>query len=264
MELRLADWEVAVESWNYEQAVERTIPKVLKWTDASMDLFRELYLAREALTRNGGDRKREGQYQKTWSDFCNDIGYTRQTVNAKLKNFVPAELSDSGKDCFKIEHTLSKEDRDAISAAKVSQFKLTGQRPEGWTDDDEAYLRRISAEEIAASTAREIAVNILKYKKQHKPSRDYFAEMLSRDHVKELSRFKIEDRKLRTAQQSAADSLAGFLYSIDDLNERARAAANLVIRLKDIINDSIEEAVMQSADDNYQDDIEDAEFEVEY
>ena len=92
----------------------------------------------------------------------------------------------------------------------------------------------------------------------------YFAEMLSRDHVKELSRFKIEDRKLRTAQQTAADSLAGFLYSIDDLNERAKAAANLVIRLKDIINDSIEEAVMQSADDNYQDDIEDAEFEVEY
>ena len=262
MELRLADWEVAVESWNYEQAVERAIPKVINWKNATMEVIRELYLARVALSRNGGDRKRDGQYQKTWSDFCNDIGYTRQAINAKLKNFIPAELSETGKDMFKIEHTLSKEDRDAMSAAKVAQFKLTGQRPDNWTDEDEAYLRRISAEESAASTAREIAVNILKYKKRHKPSRDYFAEMLSRDQAKELSRFKIEDRKLRTAQQTAADSLAGFLYSIDDLNERAKAAANLVIRLKDIINDSIEEAVMQQAED-YDDDIEDADFEVQ-
>lgn len=262
MELRIADWELAVESWNYEQAVERTIPKVINWKNATMELIRELYLARDALSRKGGDRKRDGQYQKTWTDFCNDIGYTRQAINAKLKNFVPAELSETGKDCFKIEATLSKEDRDAISAGKVSQFRLTGQRPDNWTDEDEAYLRRLSAEESAASTARELAVNILKYKKQHKPSRDYFTEMLSRDHVKELSRFKIEDRKLRTAQQNAADSLAGFLYSIDDLNERAKAAANLVIRLKDIINDSIEEAVMQQAED-FDDDIEDADFEVQ-
>lgn len=262
MELRIADWELAVQTWDFDEAVQRTIPKVSRWVDASIDLYRELYLAREALSRKGGDRIREGQYQKTWTDFCNDIGYTRQAINAKLKNFVPAELSETGKDCFKIEATLSKEDRDAISAGKVSQFRLTGQRPEGWTDDDEAYLRRLSAEESAASTARELAVNILKYKKQHKPSRDYFTEMLSRDHVKELSRFKIEDRKLRTAQQNAADSLAGFLYSIDDLNERAKAAANLVIRLKDIINDSIEEAVMQQAED-FDDDIEDADFEVQ-
>lgn len=262
MELRIADWELAVQTWDFDEAVQRTIPKVSRWVDASIDLYRELYLAREALSRKGGDRIREGQYQKTWTDFCNDIGYTRQAINAKLKNFVPAELSETGKDCFKIEATLSKEDRDAISAGKVSQFRLTGQRPDNWTDDDEAYLRRLSAEESAASTARELAVNILKYKKQHKPSRDYFTEMLSRDHVKELSRFKIEDRKLRTAQQNAADSLAGFLYSIDDLNERAKAAANLVIRLKDIINDSIEEAVMQQAED-FDDDIEDADFEVQ-
>lgn len=262
MELRLADWEVAVESWDFDEAVQRTIPKVSRWVDASIDLYRELYLAREALSRKGGDRMREGQYQRTWSDYCNAIGYTRQTVNAKLKNFVPAELSETGKDCFKIEAALSKEDRETISAGKVSQFRLTGQRPDNWTDEDEAYLRRLSAEESAASTARELVVNILKYKKQHKPSRDYFTEMLSRDHVKELSRFKIEDRKLRTAQQNAADSLAGFLYSIDDLNERAKAAANLVIRLKDIINDSIEEAVMQQAED-YDDDIEDADFEVQ-
>lgn len=262
MELRIADWELAVQTWDFDEAVQRTIPKVSRWVDASIDLYRELYLAREALSRKGGDRIREGQYQRTWTDFCNDIGYTRRTVNAKLKNFVPAELSETGKDCFKIEAALSKEDRETISAGKVSQFRLTGQRPDNWTDEDEAYLRRLSAEESAASTARELAVNILKYKKQHKPSRDYFTEMLSRDHVKELSRFKIEDRKLRTAQQNAADSLAGFLYSIDDLNERAKAAANLVIRLKDIINDSIEEAVMQQAED-FDDDIEDADFEVQ-
>ncbi len=67
--------------------------------------------------------------------------------------------------------------------------------------------------------------------------------MLSRDQVKGIDKFKIADRRLRSAQQVAGDSIAQFLYSIDDLNERAKAAANLVVRLRDIINDSIEEAV---------------------
>lgn len=241
-ELRIADFEIALEQWDYQAAVERTRPKVTSWQTATLELYRELFLAREALSRKGANW--EGR--KTWTDFCADIGYTRQAVNAKLKYFVPAELSDTGTDCFLPAVTESKIDREAKSLAKIAQFKATGIRPDGWTEEDEVMLKRTEAEAHAIQSAHRMTENILRYKRQFRPSRDYFTEMLSREHVKELNKFKIADKSLRNAQQVAGDSIAQFLYSIDDLNERAKAAANLVVRLKDIINDSIEEAVVNS------------------
>lgn len=250
-ELRLADWEVAVASWDYDSAVERTRPLVLHWTRACIGLYRELYLAREALSRKGSGyhRNEDGEPVKTWTDFCEEIGYTRRAVNARLKNFVPAELSSTGEDMFLIEDKPSKLDREAKSLVKIQQFRSTGIRPEDWTDEDEALLRRLDAEARAAETAHQAVVNLLKYKRQFRPSRDYFTEMLTREGIRELSRFKIEDRRIRNAQQVAGDSVAQFLYAIDDLNDRAKAAANLVVKLKDIINDSIEEAVHNATGD---------------
>lgn len=251
-ELRLADWEVAVASWDYDSAVERTRPLVLHWTRACIELYRELYLAREALSRKGSGyyRNEDGEPVKTWTDFCEEIGYTRRAVNARLKNFVPAELSSTGEDMFLIEDKPSKLDREAKSLVKIQQFRSTGIRPEDWTDEDEALLRRLDAEARAAETAHQAVVNLLKYKRQFRPSRDYFTEMLTREGIRELSRFKIEDRRIRNAQQVAGDSVAQFLYAIDDLNDRAKAAANLVVKLKDIINDSIEEAVHNATGDD--------------
>lgn len=240
-DLRIADLEVVLSQWNYDEAVERTRPKVTAWKQATMELFRELYIAREALSRRGGLREPGAP---TWTDFCADIGYTRQAINAKLKYFVPAELSESGKDSF-LPPALqpSRADREAASLARIAQFRSMGVRPPEWTDDDEALLRRLDAEDKAVQTAHQMTRNILSYKRQFRPTRDYFTEMLSRDQVKAVSKFKIADRRLRNAQQVAGDSIAQFLYSIEDLNERAKAAANLVVRLRDIINDSIEEAV---------------------
>ena len=137
----------------------------------------------------------------------------------------------------------SKADREAASLARIAQFRSTGIRPPQWNDDDEALLRRLDAEDKAVQTAHQMTRNILSYKRQYRPTRDYFTEMLSHEQVKVISKFKIQDRRLRSAQQVAGDSIAQFLYSIDDLNDRAKAAANLVVRLRDIINDSIEETV---------------------
>ena len=256
-ELKIADLEIAINTWNYADAVERTKPLVLKWTNATLALYRELYLAREALSRKGTNYQRiEGIPVKTWSDFCNDIGYSRRTVNAKLQNFVPAELSETGEDTFLIEEKLSKTDRDAKSLAKIAQFRATGLRPQDWTNEDEAMLRLQEAEHKAVEASHIMARSIMDYKKQYNPSRDYFTEMLAKDQVKQITKFKINDKKIRTAQQLAGDTIAQFLFSIEDLNERAKAAANLVIRLKDIINDSLEEAVASESS------AQDADFEV--
>lgn len=253
-EIRMADWEVQVASWDFDEAVKRARPLVFNWTAASVALFRELYLAREALSRAGGKWQRvEGEDVKTWSDFCAEIGYTRQAVNARLKNFVPAELSETGKDTFLIEEKPSKADREARSLVRIESFRRTGVYPDDWTEEDEELLRRIDAEEKAAACAHQAVENLLRYKRRYRPARDYFADMMSREGLREVSRFRLADKNLRSAQQLAGDSVAQFLYSIDDLNERAKAAANLVARLKDVINDSIEEAALAAAAEGAED-----------
>ena len=83
-ELRIADLEVVLSTWNYDEAVERTRPKVTAWSQATMELFRELYIAREALSRRGGARDPN---QPTWTDFCADI---------KLSVFMPSSCLLTG------------------------------------------------------------------------------------------------------------------------------------------------------------------------
>ncbi|MCL1812246.1 MAG: hypothetical protein FWG29_01850 [Treponema sp.] len=63
--------------------------------------LRELYIAREKLNMQKGQRKDPdaADYTRyTWNDLCKEIGITRQTANDWLRNFIPAELSEDGKD----------------------------------------------------------------------------------------------------------------------------------------------------------------------
>lgn len=245
--IRPADWEVAVASWNWDAAVERARPLVARWTQANIELYRELYIAREVLSRRGGAYRRiEGVPVKTWQDFCVEIGYTRQAVNARLRNFVPAELSEDGRDGFRADASPSRADREARSLARVAEFRSTGVRADGWTDDDDAMLRRVEAEERAAETAHAAVESLFRYHRRLKPRRDWFAEMTSRQKLREASRFRFSDKRIRDAQSRAGDSVARFLYAVEDLNDRAMAAAAIVARLKDVINDCIEEAALHA------------------
>lgn len=51
-----------------------------------MKIAKELWIARENLSEQGGDRKsnqwnKSSVDSKTWSDYCGDIESTRQVVN---------------------------------------------------------------------------------------------------------------------------------------------------------------------------------------
>lgn len=69
-------------------------------------VFRTLYIAREFLNNQKGQRKdrtAEDYIAYTWNDYCQEIGASRQTVNNWLKNFTPAELSEDGKDHIRMD-----------------------------------------------------------------------------------------------------------------------------------------------------------------
>ncbi|MDR2144607.1 MAG: hypothetical protein LBP29_09585 [Treponema sp.] len=106
-----------VARWNFDKAVERLRPKVRRWTAVTAELTRELYIAREYLNGQKGQRKdpEAADYIRyTWSDFCEAIGMSRQTANKYLNRFLPAELSENGED-----RLLSPEEAKALAASKL-------------------------------------------------------------------------------------------------------------------------------------------------
>lgn len=236
--VRLADWENQLENWNYDQAVEATKPLVIKWTEASLELYRELYIAREALTRRGGDRKREGQALKTWSDFCEDIGYTRQAINAHLKNFVPAELSTNGKDEFVKVETKAVTVVDPQKESRIVHAMQTGERLAGWTSDDEKEFKKRKENEHFSLMAQKWGIKKIK---TNWGGKDYFSDALQ--NAKRYSRLALQSKEQSLAQFEIFEQISEYLRSFDDANVRLSAAYNLGLRVRDVINEiaSVEE-----------------------
>lgn len=230
--LRLADWENQLETWDYDSAVEKAKPLVIRWANASIELYRELYIAREALSRRGGDRKREGQYLKTWGDFCEDIGYTRQAINAHLKNFVPAELSESGRDEFVKIESKAVAVRDPQRESRIVHAMETGERLAGWTSEDEKEFKRRKENEHFSLMAQKWGTKKIK---TNWGGKDYFSDALQ--NAKRYSRLALQSKEQSLAQFEIFEQISEYLRSFDDANVRLSAAYNLGLRVRDVINE---------------------------
>lgn len=236
---------IAIASWDYASSVNEVKPLILRWTTLTGEIAEKLYLAREALRQIGGDRKREGQAAPTWTDYCNEIGITRKTANNWLESFVPRDQSPDG-----LPHVLAIESPDKFSKSKedtrleqirrIAEFRLSGIRPEGWTDADEVEVRRQDAEKEVEKKAEELSRDWLqKYKPICRSKRDYFTEMLK--NAREFKKYKLSSRPLQHMQSQAFDMVGSYLQSIPQLEDRARAALNLTYHLQRVINDAMEQ-----------------------
>lgn len=83
-------------SWDYNKSVAKAKQYIYKWKDLTYGLAIELWVAREVLS---GEKFYGNQWsgtkvpQQTWSDYCTEIGSSRQVVNRWLQRwFVPKEL----------------------------------------------------------------------------------------------------------------------------------------------------------------------------
>lgn len=243
--LRLADWETQITTWDYDEAVERTKPKVFKWANAAMELYRELYIAREALSRRGGDRKREGQSLRTWSDFCEDIGYSRQAINAHLKNFVPAELSSNGVDEFVAPEKKQLPVIDNHRESRIVHAMETGERLAGWTAEDEKEFKKRKQNEHFTALAQKWGTKKIKTSWKGK---DYFSEAMS--NAKQYSRLALQSKEQSLAQFEIFEQISEYLRSFEDPNVRLSAAYNLGLRVRDVVNEMANmEAELHSFDE---------------
>lgn len=72
--------------WSYDESVKKVKQLIYKWVSLTDEMADELYIAREKLSKEGRPLKktRPKAPAKTWSQYCEDIGHNRQTVNRWL------------------------------------------------------------------------------------------------------------------------------------------------------------------------------------
>jgi 16S rRNA G966 N2-methylase RsmD len=82
------------ENWDYDESVKKTGNKIYKWKNLTEEIATELWVAREVLAKSGAAghvRNSSGTKVplRTWSQYCEDIGVTRQVANRWLNKWFP-------------------------------------------------------------------------------------------------------------------------------------------------------------------------------
>ncbi|MBQ3729678.1 MAG: hypothetical protein II903_09275 [Spirochaetales bacterium] len=136
-----------LEPWNYEKSVETTKALVSTFRKVSLDLARELYIARQALEPRG--RTASGTFVpmvKSWEQYCNDIGLIKRTADRWLALYIPEEdrllTVEEAKD-------LLEQRYQELRKLVVEHIGDSSWRPEGWIKAFETrYQKELRAAEL--------------------------------------------------------------------------------------------------------------------
>ena len=78
------------DDWSYDTSIEKTKTFFYKWRNLHHETLEELWIAREKLSKDGvkksDPRWNKSSTLRTWSDYCEEIGTSRQVVNRWLKD----------------------------------------------------------------------------------------------------------------------------------------------------------------------------------
>ena len=77
------------DDWNYDTSIEKTKTFFYKWKNLTNDILEELWVAREKLSVPPQEARLVSRDKcptmRTWSDYCEEIGSERRTVNRWLE-----------------------------------------------------------------------------------------------------------------------------------------------------------------------------------
>ena len=228
----------AVERWDYDSSVKKMRPLVRQWKKATIELVRELFLAKEYLTNQEGqykDPEADNYLIYSWKSYCEEIELPCQIANNWIKTFTPKEFSDTGKDVLMLESPIKTEKTEnlALMEARMEKVLRTGKRPAGWTDKEEKEYRRRKENERFASLALKMNMPAIAATKH-----DYFADILK--HSKDIINFKLADQHQIYAQAAIFDHIDAYLNTFDDPEIKERAAFNLVLKARNRANEIAE------------------------
>ena len=83
-------------NWDYKESVKIVKSFVYKWQSLTSEMLKELWIAREVLSKEGRPEKTGTIVPvKTWSDYCLEIGSDRRVVNRWLQRYSEKLLAKS-------------------------------------------------------------------------------------------------------------------------------------------------------------------------
>ena len=84
-------WKVLEKAdWDYDKSVKKVRQLVVNWKNISIEIMRELYIARQKLSASGRrtDVAPPSNWQEvTWNQYLNDVGLNYSNVTRWLKKY---------------------------------------------------------------------------------------------------------------------------------------------------------------------------------
>ena len=78
------------EEWNYDTSVLKMRGLVVQWKNISIEILRELYIAKQKLTAQGVRNDLDPNGSKLgWEHYLNDVGLSKETVRRWLLRYDP-------------------------------------------------------------------------------------------------------------------------------------------------------------------------------
>jgi hypothetical protein len=226
-----------IRRWDYDKSVEKMRDLARQWGKITTEVARELYLAKEHLARQEGQRRNPDApdyIPYTWDGYCGEIGLSRQVADYWIKKFIPREISDTGKDVLLIKAPVKTDTAAdiALRESRIAAALRDGRVPADFTPEEETeYKRRLKNAETARLAEKYNAPAVTKAK-------DYFSEVLS--HSKNIVNFKLKDSVQIQAQFNIFRYIEAYLTTFDDPETKARAAFNLALKTRNIANEIAE------------------------
>lgn len=75
------------EKWDYDVSVKKVKGFIYKWKNLTEELVNELYIARDVLSEVGNPNWNKSSNSKTWSNYCQEIGTSRQVANRWIARY---------------------------------------------------------------------------------------------------------------------------------------------------------------------------------
>jgi len=235
--------ELKVSRWDFEKSVVKMRELGRQWSKITAQVARELYLAKESLASQKGQRRDPSApdfIQYTWGDYCEAIGLSRQVADYWVKKFIPRELSETGRDVLLIKAPAKTEApaSRALMQARVAEVLRTGERPTDWTDEEEAELKRQVENARLAELAEKY--NAPTYFK----ASDHFSEALRR--LKDITNFRLQSSAQTQAQYKVFKYIEAYLDTFEDPGIQSRAAFNIALKTRNLANEIAEKNLQLS------------------
>jgi len=226
-----------VSRWNFDKSVVKMQELGRQWSKITAQVARELYMAKEFLTNQKGQRRdpsAPNYIQYGWNDYCEAIGLDRQVADYWVKKFIPRELSETGRDVLLIKAPAKTEApaSRALMHARVAEALRTGERPTDWTDEEEAELKRQTENARLAGLAEKFAAPT------YFKANDHFSEAIRR--LKDITNFKLESGAQTQAQYKVFKYIEAYLDTFEDPEIQSRAAFNIALKTRNLANEIAE------------------------